>query len=1785
MSVDVNAELAVGQREPLDRGRPTSVASLPSRKRFRGQPVREGSNSSCVLDVMGAEEAVEGGKRAGSDISLGERSQSGAGGAANNIVNGGDGAGSQSRVESGGGGGGGAKGGGDPVRAYREAASPKEIASTHAMEVPSSGRGNNSMDIDGHSGWSSYLARMRAQEEWKMRNSVGGGKAAEGKECPVAAEAGAENGSMRCNLPGANTKGGAGFPRVTVPLWSGPLGQHTGYPIIPNWGMRDGDTSLDERQTHEQDSGEHVEERVLSLMEPQSGERCQDREESQGRGCRAGQKRGRVSDDNNNNGCSGGRRAPSGEEKDEADDKDAMDTDDGPALELTLGLSIGGSSLRSKSRNSKESHSQSVSRNALPGKSHSSNSSSSSSSSSKIGSVGMTKAVGGKAVGRGNEAAEEGGDGDAEFAGSLGTTAQTTSVERLSRQAHVHTHGAFEEPRGGGAVPVMVAGGEGMHASQGNSGGAHAHYPVLWQDQQRDSLPGNLYPVDDRADIGSAPDIAAAGHRGHSVPNLRQGAGPWTPTGRNVQAMASECGSVLWPGKDFTGGEDVKLKAQQVRTALQFKPGRDRDSTTAPAVTVAANGAGTWSNPDKGGARGSDAPGARYGPGGSSGGCMASSAQKVVGVNANTWGVALSPGVATPNGASQRLPFAMSANFADGKEAAAQVILQPSSGVVTACSQPCSGSPPLLVTAVNNQMVQPAVSPTGVPPTTGVEIPTVIVSGRGPSGAGPIGLKMDSMNLDSRADGVEVAMSFHQQQHLLHQQELIEEQRRHEIRQQQRQEARKKRKLVLQQKSTRKDDSEVRVAMPMGPQKAAGCVYAASVSGNGMWAVPVAKEESIGDSGGEGVVARAVPGGRDVGMEMLPSGIPLQVPVPSCWNVQPCEEAKNLSNGAGGGREDDLGSMKRLLMQMRDSQRAKRGGGNLSKPDENGLASSREVNGHNQGNNNTVQQMPTKSRLEQQEERRAGDSPLRAGSPGTGVSAANDEGEQGARELGHPSFGGAGAGPSGMACNNEWMRKVWGGQLARMFSGVHKVPSASAIALPGMEDASFPPTSKPGGNPAGQGRGDEEVPSTGANAGGRGTGAQGLPDLNVRDSVHPMSGKLAESQEQGKELEKQREGEGEGEMTEPNAPGRGGKDAGNSGNAAGVDHHGMDVDGRSGGGASRGGKRSEKEDAKDVGKNGRSKEDASSCRNGKAVQTSQAAPAPSCQAVGSNGAGTASQSPTGNGTAAVASNPLASPSAGVSGGMHASAGGALMMPPPPFPIFPFPPLPMSLPTLSPSSVRNMFPFPCPMFPRNPAPPPGGDRSGSQENLPSCPLPMPPQAPVPFPFSFNPFTMFPGDQAGPWASVARHAISSHAPGSASSGLHSSFPSGTNVGGSKHGSSAAAAAAASAVGNDPSPTKWIPPNGGRSDGGKSPPAGSGSADVGRPAPVPPVSPTAARLTASSQGLIGSKVGNGFTSVRPQPGIGFRPSQQNTSALPLALPLPGREYRSKDNKGSDVGSGLIGGRDDGDAAQTSAFERLRGSGAGSRSLSSSPRRASSPVETVSARTRSDCAEEEVGGAAESGSTGQAADEQDQDSACRTKAAPQLHSGSTSGASSHRVSSSPQRGSELKKDDEQDTATVNNEAGKLSVAADCVTGDRHPVAWEPQSSSQRTTTEGLPGVIMATALRPGLSAEQTFGGSGQSPDLPWVSCTGPGKTISGVLYSRGAGSVLIVCACHGSHLTPEDFTRHAGCEDVGNPGKSIVVGGPFPRIAGGAMMAQSGGASASPARSRGLESAVPYA
>lgn len=50
-------------------------------------------------------------------------------------------------------------------------------------------------------------------------------------------------------------------------------------------------------------------------------------------------------------------------------------------------------------------------------------------------------------------------------------------------------------------------------------------------------------------------------------------------------------------------------------------------------------------------------------------------------------------------------------------------------------------------------------------------------------------------------------------------------------------------------------------------------------------------------------------------------------------------------------------------------------------------------------------------------------------------------------------------------------------------------------------------------------------------------------------------------------------------------------------------------------------------------------------------------------------------------------------------------------------------------------------------------------------------------------------------------------------------------------------------------------------------------------------------------------------------------------------------------------------------------------------------------------------------------------------------------------------------------------------------------------------------------------------------------------------GRKTEGVLYKYRQGEVGILCACHGSFLSPAEFVKHAGGNEVANPLRHIII------------------------------------
>nr|KJB64990.1 hypothetical protein B456_010G074900 [Gossypium raimondii]KJB64993.1 hypothetical protein B456_010G074900 [Gossypium raimondii] len=105
--------------------------------------------------------------------------------------------------------------------------------------------------------------------------------------------------------------------------------------------------------------------------------------------------------------------------------------------------------------------------------------------------------------------------------------------------------------------------------------------------------------------------------------------------------------------------------------------------------------------------------------------------------------------------------------------------------------------------------------------------------------------------------------------------------------------------------------------------------------------------------------------------------------------------------------------------------------------------------------------------------------------------------------------------------------------------------------------------------------------------------------------------------------------------------------------------------------------------------------------------------------------------------------------------------------------------------------------------------------------------------------------------------------------------------------------------------------------------------------------------------------------------------------------------------------------------------------------------------------------------------------------------------------------------------------------------------------------------TAEGVV-TLDFSIIKPGIAADLKFGGSGSFPNLPWVSTTGTGphgRTISGVTYRFSANQIKIVCACHGTQMSPEEFVRHASEECTDPDNKNRLATFPSTNPAGSAQ------------------------
>ncbi|PKA64713.1 Ninja-family protein 7 [Apostasia shenzhenica] len=94
---------------------------------------------------------------------------------------------------------------------------------------------------------------------------------------------------------------------------------------------------------------------------------------------------------------------------------------------------------------------------------------------------------------------------------------------------------------------------------------------------------------------------------------------------------------------------------------------------------------------------------------------------------------------------------------------------------------------------------------------------------------------------------------------------------------------------------------------------------------------------------------------------------------------------------------------------------------------------------------------------------------------------------------------------------------------------------------------------------------------------------------------------------------------------------------------------------------------------------------------------------------------------------------------------------------------------------------------------------------------------------------------------------------------------------------------------------------------------------------------------------------------------------------------------------------------------------------------------------------------------------------------------------------------------------------------------------------AQRTKEAKSKPVIEGF--ISEGPAIRPGIASNLQFGGSGSYPNLPWVSTKGEGpngKAISGVTYKYNQNQIKIVCACHGTHMSPEEFVQHANTDSA---------------------------------------------
>ncbi|KAL0315672.1 UNVERIFIED_CONTAM: Ninja-family protein [Sesamum radiatum] len=90
-----------------------------------------------------------------------------------------------------------------------------------------------------------------------------------------------------------------------------------------------------------------------------------------------------------------------------------------------------------------------------------------------------------------------------------------------------------------------------------------------------------------------------------------------------------------------------------------------------------------------------------------------------------------------------------------------------------------------------------------------------------------------------------------------------------------------------------------------------------------------------------------------------------------------------------------------------------------------------------------------------------------------------------------------------------------------------------------------------------------------------------------------------------------------------------------------------------------------------------------------------------------------------------------------------------------------------------------------------------------------------------------------------------------------------------------------------------------------------------------------------------------------------------------------------------------------------------------------------------------------------------------------------------------------------------------------------------KQQVAEEGSSSHTEGDLKG------SNAIHQGKDASDQPRAESTPSEFPAIRPGPNGRTISGVTYRYSPTQIRIVCACHGSHMSPEEFVRHAGEEN----------------------------------------------